>query len=389
MSEHKNHIDLTLLVCVLALMLFSLGIVYSASATVSAHESGSSESYLTNHAVRVFLGIIGIFFFMRWDYHRLQRLSKLVLIMVILALIATIVYGIVAQGAKRWINLGLFGFQPSELAKYALLFHLSTLIVKKGELTRDLKHGFIPMMSWIVIVTVLVMAQPSYSMSVIIFALGLTMLYIGNVRMRHLLTTCLSLIPLMALFMVIKPYRFKRMMDYIDGIFGDKSGPAHQLLQSIIAFGNGGIFGVGVGESKQRDFFLPYSYNDFVFSIVGEEYGFLGTVAFMLIFFVIMYKGFRIAKYAPDTYGRFLAIAVTTVITSGALVNACVTLGLFPTTGLPMPFVSFGGTSMVVSACAVGILLNISAQSDLHPRVREVPIVGEIDVDAINPRKVY
>ena len=389
MSENRNHIDLTILIGVLALMLLSLGIVYSASATISADEMGSSEYYLTNHAIRVFIGIICIFVFMRLDYHRIQHLTKMVLVILILLLFATKATGIVAKGAQRWLSLGFIGFQPSELAKYALLFHLSALIVKKGELVQDFKRGYIPMLTWVGIVTFLVMVQPNFSMSILIFSLGLMMLYIGNVRVKYLLGTCASLIPLFALFMIIQPYRTGRIMDFIDRILGAESEQGSQLMQSIIAFGNGGIFGVGPGESKQRDLFLPEAHNDFVFSIIGEEYGFLGTISFLLIFFFIMYRGFKIAKYAPDPFGRFLVISITLAITFNTLVNACVSVGLFPTTGLPMPFVSYGGTSMVASACAIGILLNVSAQTEMQPRAREVPVMGDVNADTINPRKVY
>ena len=182
MSENRNHIDLTILICVLALMLLSIGIVYSASATISADKTGSSESFLTNHAIKVFLGIICIFVFMRLDYHRLQRLTKMVLVILILLLFATTVAGFVVKGAQRWLRFGFIGFQPSELAKYALLFHLSALIVKKGELVQDFKRGYIPMLTWVGMVTFLVMVQPNFSMSMLIFSLGLMMLYIGNVR---------------------------------------------------------------------------------------------------------------------------------------------------------------------------------------------------------------
>ena len=149
------------------------------------------------------------------------------------------------------------------------------------------------------------------------------------------------------------------------------------------------MFGVGPGESKQRDFFLPESYGDFVFSIVGEEYGFVGTMSFMMLFLYIMGRGFTIAKFAHDPFGKNLAIAITCAITFYALINAGVTLGILPTTGLPMPFVSYGGSSMVFSACAVGVLLNISSQTDLHPRVRQVPVVGSVNAGEANVGKVY
>lgn len=387
--ERKNHIDFTTLICALTLMFMSLGIVYSASATIAAKERGTSEFYLIQHAIKVAIGIVCLFFFMRLDYHRIQRLSKLILIGAILLLIATILIGIIVQGAKRWLNIGPISLQPSEFTKYALLFHLATLIVKKGEFIQDLKRGYVPMLIWIAMVTVLVLLQPNFSMGIMIFGLSLSMLYIGNVRLRHLFMTFVTLIPAILIFMVFKPYSIKRITGFINSIFGSSHNLGYQLSQSIIAFGNGGIFGVGPGESKQRDLFLPYSYNDFVYSIIGEEYGFLGTMTILFIFFLIMYRGFKIARYAPDSFGRFTALAITLAITTNALANACVTVGLFPTTGIPMPFVSYGGTSMIVSSSVIGILLNISSQTDMHPRIQEIPILGEVNADTTNTRKVY
>jgi len=254
---------------------------------------------------------------------------------------------------------------------------------------RDLKKGFVPMMVWIGLVTALVMAQPNFSMGAMIFLLSMSMLYIGNVKLKHLLLTFAILVPLIIIYMLSAKYRLARIMGYINGGGNIPTKADYQPRQSIIGFGNGGIFGVGPGDSKQRDFFLPESFGDFVYSVVGEEYGFIGTMLFMILFFVIMLRGFRIAKYAPDVFGRYLAIAITSSITLYALINAGVTLSILPTTGLPMPFVSYGGSSMVFSACVIGVLLNISSQTDLHPRAREVPIVGSVNADELSTRKVY
>ena len=387
-KEH-NHIDLVILIAVLALMLFSLGIVYSASSSYAQWKFGESEHMLTSHAIKVLIGIIGLFIGMRIDYHLLKRFTKIALIIAIGFLAVTFVLGGEAKGATRWLRYSSIGFQPSEFAKYALLFHLCTLISLKSEMIRDLKKGFVPMMVWIGLVTALVMAQPNFSMGAMIFLLSMSMLYIGNVKLKHLLLTFAILVPLIIIYMLSAKYRLARIMGYINGGGNIPTKADYQPRQSIIGFGNGGIFGVGPGDSKQRDFFLPESFGDFVYSVVGEEYGFIGTMLFMILFFVIMLRGFRIAKYAPDVFGRYLAIAITSSITLYALINAGVTLSILPTTGLPMPFVSYGGSSMVFSACVIGVLLNISSQTDLHPRAREVPIVGSVNADELSTRKVY
>lgn len=387
--SNRNHIDLAILIAVLALMLLSLGIVYSASASYALAKYGESERMLTSHAIKVLLGIIGLFIGMRIDYHKLQRFTKPAVIAAVGLLMVTLVLGGEAKGATRWLRFGSLGFQPSEFAKYALLFHLCTLIAVKQEMIRDFKHGFIPMMVWIGLVTALVMLQPNFSMGSMIFLLSFIMLFIGRAKLSHLVLTFATLLPVIILYMVSAEYRLRRFLNFIHGN-SDASGKGnYQLLQGILGFGNGGIFGVGPGESKQRDFFLPESYGDFVFSVVGEEYGFLGTIFFMLLFLVIMVRGFKIAKVAPDAFGRNLAAAITCAITFYALINAGVTLGIFPTTGLPMPFVSYGGSSMVFSAAAIGVLLNISSQTDLHPRAQQVPVVGSVNADEISLGKVY
>lgn len=372
----NNHIDIILLLAVLTLMLLSLGIVYSASASYAQVKYGESEWMLTSHAIKVFLGVIGMFLIMRVDYHRFQYLTKITLIVAVSLLLITLIMGGETKGAARWLRYSGVGFQPSEFAKYALLFHLCTLVAVKGELIRDYKRGFVPMMIWIGLVTGLVMLQPNFSMGAMIFLLSLVILFVGRAKIVHLAVTFVGLIPLLAAYMLSADYRRDRIVAFFDSHSGSLSKSNYQLWQGILGFGNGGIFGVGPGESKQRDFFLPESYGDFVFSIVGEEYGFIGTMFFMVLFFLIMARGLKIAKFANDVFGRMLAISITIAITFYALINAGVTLGLLPTTGLPMPFVSYGGSSMVFSALAVGILLNISSQTDLHPRASEIP-VGE------------
>lgn len=389
MKRHRNHIDFLTLFAVLTLMMLSLGVVYSASASIAKLKTGDSEQFLLKHAIKVAIGLAGMFLAMRFDYHKLQRLTKPMLVGAVGLLFVTLAVGVVAKGASRWIQLGGFGFQPSEFAKYALLFHLCTLIATKGELIRDLKKGLLPMLVWIGAVTGLVMLQPNFSMGAMIVLLSVVMLYVGRANLSHLTLLFTGMVPVLFGYMMWAPYRRARVMAFLGGADSTSKGGNYQLNQGIIAFGSGGIFGVGPGESKQRDFFLPESYGDFVFSIVGEEYGLLGTLFFMALFMLIMYRGLKIARFAPDVFGRNLAIAVTCAVSFYALINAGVTLGIFPTTGLPMPFVSYGGSSMVLSAIAVGVLLNISSQTDMHPRARQVPVVGSVNAGETTVGRVY
>jgi cell division protein FtsW len=389
-GTQRNHIDLPTLVAVLALMLMSLGIVYSASSSYAQLRFNQSEHMLEKHALMVLLGIIFLFVGTRIDYHKIQKFTKPAVVVALALLSITFVLGGEAKGATRWLRFGGLSFQPSEFAKYALLFHLCTMIALKGDHITDFRKGLLPMLFWMGGITGLVMLQPNFSMGSMIFVLSLILLFIARAKMSQMGLVIAVLIPVLLVFMLAKPYRRERIMNYL-GMGKDtvKVEPNYQVKQGIIAFGNGGMFGVGPGESKQRDLFLPESYGDFVFSIVGEEYGFIGAIGCLALFLLVMVRGFKIAKFARDPFGKYLAIAITSAITVYALINAGVTLGILPTTGLPMPFVSYGGSSMVFSACAAGVLLNISSHTDLHPRARQVPVVGSVNAGEPSVGKVY
>ena len=368
----RNHIDLPTLVAVLVLMVLSLGVVYSASSTWAMEKFGESNRLLNLHALKVLLGLVALFVGMTIDYKKYKKLTKPAVIMSIVFLTITLILGGEVKGATRWLRFGGLSLQPSEFAKFALLFHLCSLISTKGETIRDFKKGFLPMMIWIGSVSGLVLLQPNFSTGSMIILMSLVMLFISRARFLHLFGTMAAAIPLLIGVALTRPHVLQRIQMFIDG---SSSGGklSYQLMQGIIGFGNGGLFGVGLGLSKQRDFFLPESYGDFVFSIVGEEYGAIGTIFFMTLFLIIMLRGFKIAKSARDEFGRLLAIGITSVVTLYALVNAGVTLGILPTTGLPMPFVSYGGSSLLFTSFAVGVLLNISAQTDMHPRAAATP----------------
>jgi len=381
-SSQRNHIDLVTLIAVLTLMVLSLGVVYSASATWAMQKFGESNRLLNSHALKILLGIAALFLGMSIDYKKYRKLTKPALIVSVILLTLTLGLGGETKGAARWLRFGGFGLQPSEFAKFALLFHLCTLIAVKGERMKDFKRGFLPMMIWIGAVSALVMLQPNFSTGAMIVLLSLVMLFMARTRFLHLVLTASVLVPMLAAYMVSAPYRVARIKSFLAGTT-DPGSINYQLWQGIIGFGNGGIFGLGPGESKQRDLFLPESYGDFVFSIVGEEYGFVGTIFFMGLFLLIMLRGFKIAKAARDEFGRLLAIAITCTTTLYALVNAGVALGILPTTGLPMPFVSYGGSSLVFSSFSIGVLLNISTQTDLHPRATSLPD-GVLAAESLN-----
>lgn len=389
MASDRNHIDRITLFVVLVLMVASTVVVYSASSTWAMQKMQSASGLVNKHIAKILIGLVVMFFAINMDYKKYKPLTKWVLIGSIFLLAATRVLGGEVKGAARWLSIGGFSLQPSEIAKFALLFHLAYLLSNKREKLADFKTGFMPLMIWIGLVVVFVMIQPNFSTGSMIFLLGMILVFVGGARIKHVFLSLCGLIPALLIYMVSAPYRMKRILSYV-GFGSDEtvtSTANYQLLQGIIGFGNGGIFGVGMGQSKQRDLFLPESYGDFIFSIVGEEYGLIGTIIFMGLFLMILLRGLKIAKYAPDDFGKYLAIGITSTIVLYAVANALVTLGLAPTTGVPMPFVSYGGTAIIFSSFAVGVLLNISSQTDLHPREREFiehpavaiePAVGKI-----------
>jgi cell division protein FtsW len=369
MRQQRNHIDLPILIAVLILIVIGLGVVYSASSTWAWEKYGESDKLLESHAVKVLIGFLTILIFMHIDYRLYKKITKPALLACVLGLVITLSFGGELKGAVRSLTVGGFSIQPSEFARYALLFHLALLLSQKREGVRDFKTGFIPLMIWVGLVTLLVLLQPNFSNGAMIVAVSILLLFVGGVRLSHLGLTMAALIPPLAIYLFSASYRIDRIKSFIGGT----GSVNYQLQQGILAFGNGGLFGLGPGQSRQRDFFLPESYGDFVFSIIGEEYGLIGSLFVLVLFLVIVLRGMKIAKYALDDFGRYLAVGITSCITLYALVNAGVTLGVLPTTGLPMPFVSYGGSSMLVSSIVIGVLLNISSQTDLHPRITGAP----------------
>lgn len=388
MKQRTGHMDLYIFLSVLALMMFSVGVVYSASVAISGAKHGGDYNYLfRSHAVRVVLGVAALFAGMLVNYHVYRKISKIILAVGILLLIYTIVGGTVVKGAQRWVSIGPIQFQPSEFAKFALVIHLAVLLSQKQQYIRNFQKGYLPLLVWVGVVVGLVFLQPNFSTGAIILSISFMILFVGRADVRHMLGTAAAALPLVLIYAVSAPYRWARIMAHFTDA-GETSARAeaarYQIQQAMIALGNGGLMGLGLGMSKQRELFLPESYTDFIFAIVGEEYGFIGAVLVLVVFVVIMVRGMKIAKRATDDLGRFLAVGITCTITVYALVNVMVTTGVLPTTGLPMPLVSYGGTTIIFTAYALGILLNISMFTRIRPREVTIPdapvgpVVGEL-----------
>ncbi len=356
--------DRVLLAAIVMLMAFGLLAVFSSIAYFAELKKTTATALMLSHLTK--LGIAGMvmLLFSKIDYHRLLNISKFGLFLSWGFLIFVTMFGTEVWGAKRSLSLGGFSFQPSSMATVSLLIYLVAMCREKAEYITDFGRAFIPMMAYIGFTCALI-AVEDFSSAGVLGILSLLVLFVGKVPVRYL--TALILIGVIGgtAFIYSSPFRQKRIDSYIEQVVDIKSDAlvsdsGYQAQQAHIAIARGGLVGVGIGKSSQRDF-LPAPYNDFIYAIIAEEYGFIGSMMVLILYTVILVRGiFFIARRAFDDVGQHLAVACTLGIVMYAYVNAAVATGLFPVTGLPMPFVSYGGTSMLFSGMLMGILLNIS-----------------------------
>ncbi len=357
---------------VLALSAFGTVAVYSAISFLAETKSGgNTERFLFQHLVRVFLalGVMGLFSLV--SYRVLARYSRIALVVSLMLLIAVQVVGVTTGGASRWLAIGTLGFQPSDLAKVALILYVATLLVRKQEYIKGFNNAFIPIIAW-VLLTVVLIGIDDLSTSAMVLCVALIMCFVGRVSVLHL--TALGMVGLVLAtgLLMTSPNRAARVEAYLgvkifphtsaEEVF-DSQAEGYQAKQAQIAFAMGGLTGVGPGKSIQRDF-LPAPYNDFIFAIIAEEYGIIGAFGLLGLYMILLYRGvLRIARGAPDPLGLILAVGLVCMLSLYGFVHAGVASGLLPVTGLPMPFVSYGGTSMLANGVMIGILLNIARES--------------------------
>lgn len=382
-KQKTGHIDWIILLSAAGLMLFSVAFVYSASASFADVKFGSSEKLFWSHGIRVLVGLAVTILFAKIDYHVWQRYSKAILTIAVGFLVYVLIAGTTIKGATRWVDIGVINFQPSEFAKFALGIHLAAMLATRQDYIKNFRYGFLPLLFWICIVCGLIALQPNLSTASVIFLISMVVIFVGNANVLHLASIgTLGFMAAIA-YGFSAEYRMNRIMAFF-GENGSKAADAvnYQLQQALLAFGSGGIVGVGPGQSRQRDWFLPESYGDFIFSIVGEEYGYIGVLLILGAFSIILWRGIVTAHRAPDYFGRFLAAGITFTLGIYAFINAGVTCGLLPTTGLPMPFISYGGTAILFSAAALGILLNVSAHTGIYPKTAPVATQGQPSIPA-------
>ncbi|NIO05947.1 MAG: putative lipid II flippase FtsW [Proteobacteria bacterium] len=354
--------DFSILLITLILAGFGIVMVYSTSAILAADELKDSFYFLKKQALFATGGVFLMALAMRINYHLWQKLAYPILAVSLLLLTLVLVSGTEASGATRWLYVGPLSFQPSELSKLALVVFLSYFLTKKGAKIRTFQFGFLPAILIPGAMILLVIHQPDFGAALFLGIIVMLMLFAAGTRLSYILSMALIAAPVVYYLIVKVPYRLHRIMSYLNP-WNDPQGTSFQLVQSLVAFGGGGIFGSGLGQGKQKLFFLPAPHTDFIFSVIGEEIGLIGALIVLGLFLVLCIRGIRVSLDAPDEFGTYLGLGITSLISLQAIINMAVVLGLLPTKGLTLPFISYGGTSLVVSFVSVGILLNISSHA--------------------------
>jgi cell division protein FtsW len=368
-AEPKRRTDYVLLVSVLALLGFGLIMVYSASHVLAAKRFGDPAHFFTRQLIFALTGLAVMLILSRIDYHRLYAAAPLILglgtLMVVLVLVPGL--GFRAGGSTRWIKLGPLTIQPSEFAKLALVIFMAAYLSRHQKDLAGLKTGLLLPLGAVLIMVGPILLEPDLGMAVILILVGLTMMFVAGTRLRYLSILAALGAVAMTLLIVLVPYRWKRFGAWLASLYRlpqhqDLSGVGYQVWHSKLAFGSGGLAGMGLGESWQKMLYLPEPHTDFIFSVLAEELGFFGVATVLSLFFLVMWRGIQISTEAPDLFGTYLALGATMVIGLQAFGNVAVVMGLLPTKGMTLPLISYGGSSLWVNLMCVGVLMNVSEQ---------------------------
>jgi cell division protein FtsW len=353
--------DPVLLGAVLLLLTFGVVMVYSASAVYAGARLGDGLWFFKRQAMGAIAGLIALLVAMKLGYRRLEALAVplVILSLALLVLVHAPGLGHAAGGARRWMKLGPLTFQPSEIAKISLVLWLARSLAKKQERIRIFSVGFLPHLVMLALFGALLLWEPDFGTTVVLGCVTFALLFVAGARLTYLFALAGAAAPVVAFLVWHSRYRLQRVLTFLDP-WKDPQGHGYQTVESLLGFGAGGSFGVGLGESHQKLFFLPAAHTDFILSIVGEELGFAGVASVLLLFGVLVWRGIRAAHAAPDAFGCWLALGLTLLISLEALVNAGMALALLPTKGMALPFLSYGMTSVIASCLAAGILLSIS-----------------------------
>ncbi len=365
MLKDLEKYDMGILILSVALTCFGVVMVYSTSSVMAAKKFHDGFYFLKRQGIYAVCGFGVMYFAMKIDYQNLRKLAVPVLLICIVLLLAVFIPGVgaKAKGAARWIRLPGFNLQPSELAKIALIVYMAYSLDKKqdqGKMKLFLS-GFLPYMVILALMLGILLKQHDLGSALTMFFVAFMMLFIAGAQLRYILGCGILALPFAWYFIVSEPYRWERIKAYLDP-WQDPSGTGFQIIQSWIAVGTGGLFGQGLGESKQKLFYLPEAHTDFILAVTGEELGFVGIAVIASMFFLLVLRSIRVALYAEDSFGRFLAYGIAVLLGTEAFFNMAVVTGMVPTKGLALPYISYGGSSLIVTLFATGILLNVSSR---------------------------
>jgi cell division protein FtsW len=361
--EHGRGYDHVLLLGMLMLLGMGLVMVYSASSMVAMKRFGSDTYFFNRQVVHALVAILVLVCCRHVPYSVYKALAYPILGVAFVSLVVLYLPGVgrAAGGAKRWLRAFGVSFQPSEFARLALIIYLAYSLSKKQEKIKEFSVGFLPHAILFACFAILLIMQPDFGTAAMIALIVWIMLFVGGVRVSYLFVSLGATVPLAYYMLIHAPYRLKRLLSFLNP-WAYQGDTGYQIVHSLMAFGSGGIFGAGIGNGYQKLFYLPEPHTDFIFSVVGEELGLVGVGLVMALYAMIFWRGILIAMRARDLFATFLATGLTASLGLQACINAGVALGLMPTKGLTLPFVSYGGTSLIMSAASVGILMNISAR---------------------------
>lgn len=372
-----RRLDWAMVAPVACLVALGVVMVYSSSAFLGASRYDSATYFLQRHAIRVLLGVGLLALLMRIDYHRLQRLAPWALGGSVLLLGVLLAFGGEGvRGANRWLSVATFTIQPTEVARVTCVVYLAHLLDKKGDRIAAFRDGLLPACLVLGLLALLILKQPNLGSTIALLSTGFALLYLAGAKRLHLAFLVLAGAVVASLAVLRNPYMMDRVVAW-QAQWGagqaDTLGKNWQVSQSILALGSGGVFGMGPGHGLQKVFFLPDPHTDFIYAVVGEELGLLGTVGVLVAYVALFLRGLKVAANAPDRFGRYLAAGLTINLSVYVAMNIAVVTGVIPTTGLPLPFLSYGGSALVVNLALVGVLLNIASQAD--GGARAAPIV--------------
>lgn len=359
--------DVRISILTIVSMLVCIGVVmiYSASAIYAYNSVGDSAYFLKRHLLYLVIGIVMMLAAMAVDLGRLQKLSKPMMLFSLFLLVLVLIphIGRETAGARRWFKAGPINFQPSELAKVAVMVYMADFIARKKGLMKSFVHGYLPSIMVLGVTVGLVLLEPDLGTAATITIVTFILFYVSGVKMSYIGASVLASLPVLYALLFRVSFRRKRMMIFLNP-WSDRRGTGFQIIQSFVALGSGGIFGIGLGQSRQKLFYLPASHTDFIFSIIGEELGLIGTVSVVALFGLFVWEGMKVVFRAPAMFGRMLALAIVSLVAIEAIINIGVTAGALPTKGLPLPFISYGGSGLVFHLMAVGLLLNIAKSAE-------------------------